>query len=957
MIFSTLFKTKVNWQHKDATIRITAIHNELSCSDNEHSIILQNMIQSDVSDLVRRAALLKISSFAAYLEAYKNNSQDKVKQFATKQVLDILSTKHEIEVSKAEKLELLAQQNQHAFLNSVILEAWFFNEKESDLIIALYQLLSLRKKSSQFLLQCFNQKHDESFQYYLIDQVDDIKTLEKLIKKTNDVEIEAAIQTKIDAIQAKIDEPIKLTKQIQLILAKLQALKDIADYATYKQRKVKLLKEWAEITSQFHLLSEIEMINFTDKHLAILSHLDKLFIAKAENYQQQIIADKLAHDKQQDKKAFSQQLNHINQSITTAVFSNDNIDEALFKKQLVKLVEEIKASTLNDIEQKSFVNQVKQLTIRLGQIPEIAECVSDATHLISKISQLSLPSALNELNDRQQAYKDWLKSWKIIENKTLGILPESIVQSQKQIVTTWQGGLKPLQNKQKELFFQHKKKLQDIKRLLNIGKYKVCFGLFKGVKETVSLLSTQQTQQLQRDFDQVEQRMAELTDWENYIATPRKQGLLKAIQALVVEPLDNPNEQAAKVKEFRNTWNTLGHADEAVDKVLNENFNELCEQAFAPCRLFFAEQDKLRENHLNQRKNILLNAEQLVAALKVNITNQTVDFKQCDNQLNQIQQQWASAGEVDRDHYKRLQQEFRQVIKPMKDAISQFHEDNVEQKNSLIKQAEVLLDNDDVYTAVESAKKLQQAWRSVGFAGNPQENILWQKFRQINDTLFAQRQALKSLEKAELASQQQNIEDQLMTLDAMLLSKLNEPDKPSLLALNLEVEALLQEVTSQSPVLKNITSRLGTMKVSIEQALSQIDKKFAIQSWLSLFTLITEQTTNKKSVEDLIVTTEFEQLTGFWQKRLIEYSKLTHKAQANTRIEKTLEIEILAKVDSPKELSEQRMVVQVKLMQQQMLSGGNIDLSKELVSWLMLGQLQIDDLPLLSRLKTVFVIH
>jgi hypothetical protein len=254
-------------------------------------------------------------------------------------------------------------------------------------------------------------------------------------------------------------------------------------------------------------------------------------------------------------------------------------------------------------------------------------------------------------------------------------------------------------------------------------------------------------------------------------------------------------------------------------------------------------------------------------------------------------------------------------------------------------------------------KKLQQAWRSVGFAGNPQENILWQKFRQINDTLFAQRQALKSLEKAELASQQQNIEDQLMTLDAMLLSKLNEPDKPSLLALNLEVETLLQEVTRQSPVLKNITSRLGTMKVSIEQALSQIDKKFAIQSWLSLFTLITEQTTNKKSVEDLIVTTEFEQLTGFWQKRLIEYSKLSHKAQANTRIEKTLEIEILAKVDSPKELSEQRMVVQVKLMQQQMLSGGNIDLSKELVSWLMLGQLQIDDLPLLSRLKTVFVIH
>jgi hypothetical protein len=458
MIFSTLFKTKANWQHKDTTTRITAINNELSVSNNEHSAILHDMIMSDVSDLVRRAALLKLNSLEAYLAASKNNNQEKVKQFAAKQVHDILATDHAIEVSKAEKEELLVQQKQHAFLNLANLEAWFFNEKDSDIIIALYQLLSLRKKSSHFLLQCFNQKSDVTFQRYLLDQVDDIKTLEKLIKKTNDVQISTVIQTKIDAIQAAITAPIKLTKQIQLILAKLQALKDISDYGTYKQRKVNLLNEWQEITTQFSLLSKDEVTSFTEKQVAIMSHLDKLFVAKAENYQQQIIADKLAHDKQQDKKAFSQQLNHINQSITTAVFSNDNLDEALFNKQLITLTEEIKASTLNRAEQQNFVNQVQQLTIRLGQIPEIAECVSQATHLISKISQLTLPSALNELNDRQQAYNDWLKSWKEIENKTLGILPESIVQSQKQIVNTWQNGLKPIQSKQKELFFQHKKK-------------------------------------------------------------------------------------------------------------------------------------------------------------------------------------------------------------------------------------------------------------------------------------------------------------------------------------------------------------------------------------------------------------------------------------------------------------------------------------------------------------------
>jgi hypothetical protein len=614
------------------------------------------------------------------------------------------------------------------------------------------------------------------------------------------------------------------------------------------------------------LLTADEVTNFTDKQIAILAHLDKLFVAKAENYQQQIIADKLAHDKQQDKKAFSQELNHINQSITTAVFSNDKLDEPLFKHQLNKLTETITSSTLNDSEQQSFIEEVKQLTTRLGKIPEIAEFVSQATHLISKISQLNLPANIDELNDRQQAYHDWLKAWKVIEQKTLGILPESIVQSQKQIVNTWQNGLKPFQSKQKELFFQHKKKLQDIKRLLNIGKYKVCFGLFKGVKETISFLSIQQVHQLQRDFEQVENRMAELADWESYIATPRKQGLLKAIKALVVEPLDNPNEQAAKVKEYRNTWNSLGHADEAVDKTLNENFNELCEQAFAPCRVFFAEQDKLRESHLQQRKNILLNAEQLISALNESTANQTVDFKKYDNQLNQLQQQWANAGEVDRNHHKKLQQEFRQVIKPIKEAITQFHLDNVEQKNRLINQAEALLDNDDVYLAIETAKKLQQTWRSVGFAGNPQENILWQKFRQINDQLFAQRQALKSVEKAELASQQENFDAQLVTFGSRLNSAANEADKPSLLVINTEVQILLDNVLSQPSVLKNIVLKLEKMKGSIVQAISQIDETFAQQSWSSLFTLMRAQATSEKSLDDLKVTTEFGQLTSFLAK-------------------------------------------------------------------------------------------
>ncbi|KGJ93799.1 DUF349 domain-containing protein [Colwellia psychrerythraea] len=966
MIFSNLFKTKANWQHKDSTVRITAINNELSAENSEQLLILTDLIKQDVNDLVRRAALIKIASIDVYLEASHGNSQDKIKQFAGKQVHDILATDHKIKLSNEQKQNLLAQQVQTPVLATALLEAWLAHEQESDIMIALYKQISTRKKSTHLLTHSFAQKQNPDFQAHLLEQVDDAKVLEKLSKKACNPDLTQQIQDKLITIQVAIEKPQKLNKQLQLILAKLQALKDVADYGVYKKRKTSLIHEWQILEAEFTIFTSDELTVLNDKYQSIMTHLDKLFIAKAENYQQQIISDKLAHDKQQDKKAFTGQLNHISQAITTAVFSSDKFDEESFKLLLNQLKTDIEASVLNKNEQQTFIKQVAQLTQRLGEIPEIAESVSQATNLISKISQLTLPKSLEDLNTRQQTYNDWLKAWRVIEQKTAGILPESIVQAQKQIVSTWQGGLKSLQSQQKELFFQHKKKLQDIKRLLNNGKYKVCFGLFKGVKESIHQLSPSQQQQLQRDFEQVSEKMVELSDWEHYIATPRKQELVVEVQTLVDTPLDNPNEQAAKVKAYRGTWNSLGHADEDVDKQLNEQFNQLCEQAFAPCRLFYAEQDKIREQHLEQRQNILTKAEQLVSKLNKGQETQTIDFKKLDGQLNNLQQQWNNAGEVDRNQYKKLQQQFKNTITPVKSAISAFHLSNSEEKQALINKAESLLTQDDVFAAIESVKQLQQTWRSIGFAGNHQENVLWQKFRQVNDQLFAKRQEIKSDQQAALSAQQQIFDEKTLvieeSLNALTTEELsqaqhqesNQDNKQNLKAIEQQAEALLKDVIANKPVIKAITLRLEKVITKIQSQIKSNSLKKEQQSWLNLFELIRLQAENNQDMQTLSASTVFIKMTSFWQKRFQEHVKLTSQAQEASRFDKTLEIEILGQTDSPSELAEQRMKVQVQLMQEQMLSGTAIDLSKLLVDWLMLGSLSKDDLPLIDRLKAIY---
>ena len=69
---------------------------------------------------------------------------------------------------------------------------------------------------------------------------------------------------------------------------------------------------------------------------------------------------------------------------------------------------------------------------------------------------------------------------------------------------------------------------------------------------------------------------------------------------------------------------------------------------------------------------------------------------------------------------------------------------------------------------------------------------------------------------------------------------------------------------------------------------------------------------------------------------------------------KTLELEILAGIDSPKEYAQQRMETQVKMMQNKMTSGQSINLEQSFNDWLKLGKLSTIDTDLIERIKPIF---
>lgn len=940
MIFSNFFKAK--WQNKDHSIRLTAISQDLSIDNTEHLDILNKLAQTDDNELVRRAAILKMADFAVWHKNSTDNDNKKVREYCSKQVEKILLDQHEISISEQEKLTLLKGNSKLPAL-----ELWLQSASQADVIIALFEKIN----KPQLTLSIFSNKQDEIVQRYLLQQSLSTELLEKLAKKACNEQIKVQIEQQVQQLKALAEKPEKIKKGVQLVLSKLLALKDINDYSLIKEKQAQLEEQWHSFHQEFSCLTTLECENFNKKYSEIKAQTAKHIGPLHEAYEQQLIADQLVNDKKSTCTRFTDALNAISQQLTTTIFESGELDEVKYQTQLEQLSLEIQSSILNNKEQQPFIALVQAHTEKLAKLPEIAQSVSEATHLISKISQVTLPKNIEELNLRKPVYDQWLAQWREVEHKAAGVLPESILDAFKEIKKQWQQGLKPLIKEQGLVISKCQKLIADVKRLIASGKYNAAFGVYKKSKKQFELLSDSQKSRVQRDFDDVSVNIDELSDLEQSIATPRKQKLLVDIQLLVEQPLDNPNEQASKVKEFRAKWNSLGHAEESIEKDLNFQFNALCEQAFAPCRLFYAEQEKLREQHLEARQQIINKAksfaENFIANLSESAAHNSIDWKFTDGTLNKLIQQWQRSGQVDQNKYHALNKAFNESIQPVKVELRNYHQRNSESKNLLIEQATQALNDENVFSAIERVKKLQAQWQTVGYSGQREENQLWQKFRKVNDQLFAKRDQAKQVEQEQRKNQQLEFNSQLAGFQQQLVADMAENELQDLLQ---NIEALHTNILANKPVIKSAAAQAEQLVKQINQQLVQITDSKKTKTWQLVFDCL-ERLAKDNALSDEHFEESISSLPNAWQKRIQECYQ---NSQIIDRSNKTLELEILASKDSPTELKNQRMQVQVELMQTQMLSGQHIDLTHSFIEWLQLGTLSQADIPLLSRVKAIY---
>ena len=934
MILTKFFKPK--WQHQDAPVRITAL-NSLSVSDSEHLAIITNLVATDPSELVRRAALLKLDSYQYWLEASKNNTNAAIKAFATSKVhalmLDQSSEKLAVDVKK----EFIEQCDKNAFLEQCLLV-----EQE----LSLVELLLTKVNKPHLLMQFFINCKNEDLQLSLLARFETVELLEKLAKKINAGNVANAINEKLSALQDAIEKPIKLKKQCQLALSKLLALKDLHDYIDMRERKLALEQEWKNLGQDFDCLSSIEIEELLNKYDAIIKQLTKSFAVQEEAYQHQQFIAEQAEKKIQQLNSLKDKVKLISQQITQAVFENISIDEHKLEAELVVVKEQTLSSDLDQQEQKSLFNQLTKLESKLKQLPHVAQCVSDATSLISKLSTLALPTNIEELNLRQPIFNEWTQQWRRIDNLVDDILPESIVSARRELELTWQQALKPLIKEQASSFNLVSKKISELKRLISFGKYKSAFGLHKKLTFMMESLAADQQEKLDKDFTMVSDKITELHELESFIVTPKKQQTLDDILKLINSPLDNPLEQAKEIKRFRKYWNNLGRADETMEADLNNKFNELIELAFAPCRQFYAEQATIRSANLKAKQEVIANLQKLHTEL----SDADVNWRQIDTRLHKLILAWRDIGEVDREQHQIVSKQFSALVDPIRDGVNKFQEANAAEKTRLIEKANLELENEDVFDAINNLKALQKQWSGIEYAGNNKENQLWQAFRKINDQVFSRRDEVKETEQKQRAEQSSQLEQEC----AELLAKLTDAaDISALTSLKQELTAFAAKLSQQTPVHKGSVNKVKRALDDIAQQLKSLETEKVKSGFVNLFTVIENISSAKLSKDNLADDAEFLQLSKQWQKLISTSCEL--ETDLSKQMVITLELEILADVASPAELMNERMQVQVNMLADKLKSGQAMSLNSKLESWIACGLNSKELTSYIARVKAIFI--
>lgn len=947
-IFKNLFKAK--WQSDDANVRLKAIE-ELTKEQHQKEL---NLLAQDADVAVKLAALSKLENFQLWLQASQQDKDSRVKSKAEAKVKAAIKGNADLSVSDAQRKSFIENTAKPALLEELLPSI-----TEDNLLLSSLEKLGKEALSMQYLLA---ETTADSVKQALFAKVEAKETLERIAKKAVGT-IQQQAEEKLAAIRLAEVKPIEVQKQVNLVLAKLNALRDKSDIVELEEKRAKLEAEWQTLTQEIHWLAEDTKAEAEQKLVKIQGSLDSLMGPLKEQWELSQAQLRLTQAYEASTTLIKNKLSDLQSSIRHVITSADRDDDVDVLQQIKAIEGDLASLQLPDKAKKQFEEQLESLREALSEVPKIHQTLEAMAREQANLAALTLPTDMDSLEATYPEFQRIKKVWREMRQSLRIDLPSDLEQGFKDASKRYQEAADPLHQQQKEKVQQFKKKQNELKRLLFSGKYRSAFGLHKKLTNWLAQISSTQRDKLKAEFDKLSEKVKELQELQSFIAMPRKQELLEQLQALAKAPLEDVLEQGERVKKARADWNSLGKTDSSEDAELNRAFNQACEDAFAPCRAYYAAQEQIRNDNLLAKHKLLDELRELHSLISANTTNPTAAETNVDNTddansseqtaaegnkgdvwskvesgLARITREWRNIGEVDRAELGNINKLYNDLTKPLRKQLNTSYQTNADKKQSLIERAKQLVESDDVFAAVNTIKELQQEWKTIGFAGPANEKLLWKSFREVNDTLFSKRDEQKQTQKAAQAEEVSRLNNELNTLENQLRNAVQLGEIKKIEHALASLEAAIATIKQGS--LQSQFKALANKAQSKAQQLLTAKHQAEISAVFDAM----EQVSNDP-------TAEISGLDNQW----LELLNVDSVANSEARRNSTIRLEVIAGVNSPVSEEARRWEVKVKMMTDKLQAGEQDSLIDGLKQWLSLGRLSAEQHDDLQRVKAIFL--
>ena len=860
------------WQHSDAKVRLAAID-----AQSDHQVL--KTLASQDNDLSVRLKALSFLKTSSDLIDLVNDKDAQVKKTAIKQYLQLTLGSD----NALEQKEKIAQLNDSQLLMDI---ATLSDDKD------LAQTAIAKVTDQQQLLTYISQTPSAKARQLAIENIfdeDKLKAIEQQFKGKDKTLTRIAKNKLAELSKAEQQKQQDLAHTLSL-LQQATTLASASFKPTYLAELSHLKQTWSQANKSAEQEGEFkEAIKLCDEILTQNQAQQAALVLQQQNTQQA----------QQQQKESIDQLQEIFEQCKSGA-----IPEETHLLDLVTSIQEkwVQAETLH----KANGNVQKEFNELLKPLAQLHN------------SLLSVKSSQEKSAELAEDYQQLLKQQKNLQSIIKGInWPTDFPEGKE--VHQLQNTLKQIKEaidahrkNEKQTIAVIKSTLQALEKNINEGHVKSAKQQQSKARKLLKQIPTQNDKSLSHKFSSLTEQLDELKDWQGFATAPKMEQLCSEMEALINAQMD-ATQLAHKIHDLQEQWKSLGGLpDKQQHQALWVRFKTAADTAYEPCKQYYQDLTRIKQHNKEQKEEI---CQQLEAFYEQNDW-QNADWKAIQGLMNQVSLEYKKYSPVENSAHKALQARFHQANKLIQDKISDFYQDNADQKQLKINKAKELFEQEDLNAAIESCKALQQEWKTIGSAGR-QEHSLWKTFREQCDALFNRRAEQNEAYKQQMTQEKSKAQCLLEEANG-LIEKGDHESLNTLKTLKISLSELelpqgfLEQKVQQFIKIEE-TIKLNQQK-SAQQAkqqlwLTAIDLSEKLAQW----ELNPEQ--DKEALEAQIQQAKLPKgVMDVFNKRINDTQAFDDEDYLNL----CLELEISLDVDSPAADQAARMALQVKRLQQNM---------------------------------------